>query len=301
MSSLVGTHGQLGANSCAFLSQASHEPLAGTAPQVTVWICIEQEGAWGSHPLTEPGLGAGAGDVLAALTDREFVMALAIRRVGRHPRGTGARTVMIARSDLTNAWLCTRDVDSDDELATVLSDVDLDAVMHGHVPSGWGRATEPVTLICTNGKRDVCCAIEGRRLIDELSNIADHHYWECSHLGGHRYAPSVLLLPAGLVLGQISATELIHTQTGHPPLERVRGRSCLPAAAQAGEIAADPQIPFGTATEVTMETIDEHRATVQVHGLSGSTSISLVHQDHSVSSPISCEAVPESRSHWLPL
>ena len=301
MSSLVGTHGQLGANSCAALSQASHEPLAGTAPQVTVWICIEQEGAWGARPLTEPGLGTGAGDALTALTDHEFVMALAIRRVGRHPSTTGSRTVMIARSDLTNAWLCTRDVDSDDELATVLGDVDLDAVMHGHVPSGWGRATEPVTLICTNGKRDVCCAIEGRRLIDELSNIADHHYWECSHLGGHRYAPSVLLLPAGLVLGQIPATELMQTQTGNPPLARVRGRSCLPAPAQAAEIAADPRIPFGTATAVTLETIDEHRATVQVHGLSGSTSISLVHQAHSVPSPISCEAVSQSRSHWLSL
>jgi len=158
-----------------------------------------------------------------------------------------------------------------------------------------------VTLICTNGKRDVCCAIEGRRLIDELSNIADHHYWECSHLGGHRYAPSVLLLPAGLILGQISAAELMQTQTGNPPMARVRGRSCLPAAAQVAEIAADPQVPFGTATAVTLETTDEHRTTVQVHGLSGSTSISLVHQDHFVPSPISCDAVPELRSHWLPL
>ena len=301
MSSLVGTHGQLGANSCAALSQAGSEPLAGTAPHVRVWICIEQEGAWGSHPLTEPGLGAGADDALAALTDHEFVMALAIRRVGRHPRSTGSRTVMIARSDLTDAWLCTRDVGSDHELARVLRDVDLDAIMHGHVPSGWGRATESVTLICTNGKRDVCCAIEGRRLIDELSNIAQHHYWECSHLGGHRYAPSVLLLPAGLVLGQISSTELLQTQTGNPPLARVRGRSCLPTAAQAAEIAADPQIPFGTATIVTLETIDEHRATVQVHVPSGSTSIDLVHQAHCVPSPISCDAVPELRSHWLPL
>ncbi len=301
MSSLVGTHGQLGANSCAALSQAGSEPLAGTAPHVRVWICIEQEGAWGSHPLTEPGLGAGADDALAALTDHEFVMALAIRRVGRHPRSTGSRTVMIARSDLTDAFLCTRDVDSDHELAIALRDVDLDAVMLGHVPSGWGRATESVTLICTNGKRDVCCAIEGRRLIDELSNIAQHHYWECSHLGGHRYAPSVLLLPAGLVLGQISSTELLQTQTGNPPLARVRGRSCLPTASQVAEIAADPQVPFGTATAVTLETTDEHRATVQVQGLSGITSISLVHQDHCVPSPISCDAVPELRSHWLPL
>jgi len=301
MSSLVGTHGQLGANSCAALSQASSEPLAGTAPHVTVWICIEQEGPWGARPVTEPGLGAGASDALAALTDHDTVTALAIRRVGRHPRATGARTVMIARSDLTDAWLCTRDVDSDAELATVLRDVDLDAVMHGHVPAGWGRVTESVTLICTNGKRDVCCAIEGRRLIDELSNIADHHYWECSHLGGHRYAPSVLLLPAGLIIGQISAAELMQTQTGNPPMARVRGRSCLPAAAQVAEIAADPQVPFGTATAVTLETTDEHRTTVQVHGLSGSTSISLVHQDHFVPSPISCDAVPELRSHWLPL
>jgi len=301
MSSLVGTHGQLGANSCAALSQAGSEPVAGTAPHVRVWICIEQEGAWGSHPLTEPGLGAGADDALAALTHHEFVMALAIRRVGHHPRSTGSRTVMIARSDLTDAFLCTRDVDSDHELAIALRDVDLDAVMLGHVPSGWGRATESVTLICTNGKRDVCCAIEGRRLIDELSNIAQHHYWECSHLGGHRYAPSVLLLPAGLVLGQISATELLQTQTGNPPLARVRGRSCLPTASQVAEIAADPQVPFGTATAVTLETTDEHRATVQVQGLSGITSISLVHQDHCVPSPISCDAVPELRSHWLPL
>jgi hypothetical protein len=57
-------------------------------------------------------------------------------------------------------------------------------------------------LICTHGRRDVCCGSLGSTLFSELQRATrlDHavtRVWRTSHLGGHRFAATVLILPTG--------------------------------------------------------------------------------------------------------
>jgi len=58
-----------------------------------------------------------------------------------------------------------------------------------------------VDLVCTNGKRDICCAQLGRPLLEQLE-AAGREVWETTHIGGHRFGPVHLTLPDGRIWGR---------------------------------------------------------------------------------------------------
>jgi len=75
--------------------------------------------------------------------------------------------------------------------------------------------------------------------------------WECSHTGGHRFAPTGVLLPHGQTFGrlsQASAVAAVDAATrGEVPVELLgaaydRGRSHLKAPGQAAESTVRQQI-----------------------------------------------------------
>ena len=69
----------------------------------------------------------------------------------------------------------------------------------------WGRPDpDPLLLVCANGRRDRCCGHAGGRLADALwrGPHADR-VLTCTHLGGHRFAPTALLLPVGALHGRL--------------------------------------------------------------------------------------------------
>jgi hypothetical protein len=118
------------------------------------------------------------------------------------------------------------------------------AASHGELPAWGSRTTDPLMLVCTNSKRDLCCALEGRPLAQALSDdptTADS-VLEVSHIGGHRFAPTVLVLPTGHVYGRLNAEKarsiLVGARSGkllHP--EHLRGRSSAAQPAQAAAVA----------------------------------------------------------------
>jgi hypothetical protein len=75
----------------------------------------------------------------------------------------------------------------------------------------WARAaiTDDV-LVCTHGKRDVCCGAQGTALAMELSTDPARfggttRLWRTSHTGGHRFAPTAIFLPQGTVWAYMDA------------------------------------------------------------------------------------------------
>ncbi|HEU5385864.1 MAG TPA: sucrase ferredoxin [Streptosporangiaceae bacterium] len=50
-----------------------------------------------------------------------------------------------------------------------------------------------MALVCTNGKRDRCCAVRGRPVAAAIADATGWDTWESSHLGGHRFAATALL------------------------------------------------------------------------------------------------------------
>lgn len=55
-------------------------------------------------------------------------------------------------------------------------------------------------VVCTHGRRDVCCGRDGTALyhaLREADRPSGVRLWRSSHQGGHRFAPTALLLPSG--------------------------------------------------------------------------------------------------------
>lgn len=66
-------------------------------------------------------------------------------------------------------------------------------------------------LVCTHGTRDACCAQFGFPLYQTLrreigtQRSGATRVWRCNHLGGHRFAPTILDLPEGRCWGHLDA------------------------------------------------------------------------------------------------
>lgn len=78
-------------------------------------------------------------------------------------------------------------------------------------PQDIGLGT-PQVLVCTHGSRDRCCGVLGGAIFAQLKNqlrpILPDAVWQVSHLGGHRFAPTALCLPLGLLLGRVEAQDV---------------------------------------------------------------------------------------------
>ena len=122
---------------------------------------------------------------------------------------------------------------------------DLAAVAAGEYDDRGEPVADPLLLVCANGRRDRCCGHVGRRLAREL---AEHparvsgSILTSTHLGGHRFAPTALLLPWGVLHGRLdvdSATAVLSAaRSGHSPAATLRGYSTLSAPAQVAEAHA---------------------------------------------------------------
>jgi len=180
------------------------------------------------------------GRALERLADGTGVRTALIRRPGRHAdlhRPTRHR-VLLAHTAPGDPWIRTAFVSDPAEL-TALDFAALGAGDHG----GFGAAYDgpPVALVCTNGRRDQCCAVYGRPLADELARSGGHDVWEVTHLGGHRFAPTMLVLPHGYAYGRVNghhAKDILEAaEAGLVVLAGCRGRSAWERPGQAAELA----------------------------------------------------------------
>lgn len=205
------------------------EPLFATAPVARAWILIQQRRPW---PRQAPALDLVVGAHLAGRAKASSVKVLAVDR--RVPTGTGRR-VFIAADRPGGSWMESAVIDDD----RALLGLDLPALADGQRPGLGELDAEALYLVCTHGARDACCGIRGRPLAEALARLRPGRVWECSHLGGHRFASNVVCLPAGLVYGRVppeGAAALVRAhERGEVTLDHLRGRSFHPPAVQAAE------------------------------------------------------------------
>ncbi|MCL2729498.1 MAG: sucrase ferredoxin [Actinomycetia bacterium] len=225
---------------CSRASAALDEPLAATAAVAPTWLLIEQAGPWGAKALRSSHLDPEVGRTLERLTEGTGVRTALIRRPGRHAdlhRPTRHR-VVLAHTAPHAPWIRTAWLDDPAELAA-LDFAALGAGAHG----GFGDPYEgpPVALVCTNGRRDRCCAVQGRPLADELARSGGNEVWEVTHLGGHRFAPTMLVLPHGYAYGRVEghhAKDVLEAiGAGRVVLTGCRGRSAWERPGQAADLA----------------------------------------------------------------
>jgi Sucrase/ferredoxin-like len=152
--------------------------------------------------------------------------------------------------------------------------------------------TRPLLLVCTHGQRDPCCGLEGQALVDA---IAGPDVFACSHLGGHRFAPTAMVLPTGYVYGRldtVSASAVrAHAAASEMETDRCRGRSTWSPGGQVAELAV--RAATGLSSPDALIMINEIADTVHLNSTSGGRwAVDLDRVDLDVTRPASCGARP---------
>lgn len=231
------------------------EPVAATAATARTWLLIEQPGPWGAKALRSSHLDPALGRTLERLADGTGVRLGLIRRPGRHAdtHQRRLRQVIAAHTAPDRSWIRTAGLADPAELA----ELDFPALGAG-LPTGFGTRYDgpPIALVCTNGTRDRCCALHGRPLAAELATDGSLDVWETTHLGGHRFAPTMLVLPHGYSYGRLDAATakdaLTAARSGRVALEGCRGRSTWSRPGQAAELAVRALIDEDRADALTV-------------------------------------------------
>ncbi|WP_327343219.1 sucrase ferredoxin [Streptomyces europaeiscabiei] len=247
-------------STCTSASRHLGEPLAGTAATARTWLLLEQPGPWGVKALTSSHLDPVLGRALEAAADGTGVRVALIRRPGRHAdrREVRQRRVYIAHTVPGNVWLHSATTTDPGRLL----DLDFTALGRGDhhtfgtVVRGRPHTGAPLALVCTNGKRDRCCALLGRPLAAELAASGVEGAWEVTHLGGHRFSPTVLVLPFGYMYGRAEAhhvKEVLHgVREGRVVTEGCRGSSAWERPGQAAELAVRTETGEAAAAALTV-------------------------------------------------
>jgi hypothetical protein len=221
--------GRLDAGRCSVQALARGDSAVATAPPAQRWVLIEQPGPWGRDALTESRFDADVAPELAHRARAEGVRLLLIRRPGGRLADSGHRWAYAdSRPGREGLWWSVRTSDAD--LLT--------APWDGSI----GEPTRsPTYLVCTHGGHDACCALRGRPLARTLPAPGPTDVWECSHLGGDRFAANALVLPHGFYYGQVpgNGAELVAAHSrGEVALPWLRGRAGVPPAGQAAQYYA---------------------------------------------------------------
>ena len=241
-------HGSPADDACSVQWDHDGTSAFGTAATAGFFVIVEQSGPWGRDAARESHLDPQLGAELDARSQRGRGRFMLVRRPGGHPAHEGPRRVLLAHAGAAPdrpAWLLEADIADPVELLGL----DWGALARGSralvgasLPGA--RDGDPTLLVCTNGRRDVCCAVRGRPLAAAAARAAPGRVWEVSHTGGHRFAPTAVLLPWGQTYARLdehaAAGVLQASLTGHTPAELLgpshdRGRSPLAAPAQCAE------------------------------------------------------------------
>ncbi|MDP7722686.1 sucrase ferredoxin [Mycobacterium sp. TY814] len=214
---------------CSDQSLIRDDPLYGTASAGHSWAMLELCGGWGQSAfLNSPSIiDRELGRAICRRIEAARMRVTAIRRPGRRP-ATPRWRWFIAHCDEGSEALYHGEVDGPRDY--------LDIALDG---SDGERVAGPLVAVCAHGKHDQCCAVRGRSAAAAIAAQYPEFVWECSHLGGDRFAATMLVLPEGLCYGRVDSTDaagLVRLYLdGRLDHRYLRGRTCLPHAVQAAQ------------------------------------------------------------------
>jgi len=260
---VTGTRWPPAAERCSIRADDRDDWMLGTAFPAARLLLVEQPLPWGSEGLRASRFDRDVALALEARAREKGVRVQAVRRPGGSPEGLRRRWMLVDTRDETR---CTRwgEFSADGELL----ELPLDAP---------GAADpDPIYLVCSHGRHDPCCGQRGRPVVAALAARRPDRVWQASHLGGCRFAPTVLVLPLGLMYGRVppsAADELIAaTEAGELAEGMLRGRIGVPPAAQAAIGFAHAQLGTprpGDLSLVSTTTVDQATVIVRLAGPAG--------------------------------
>lgn len=277
---------------CSTLAEQLGEPMIGSVDRRVRWILVEDRSAWGIDAVKDV-----LGEEFVRDAKARGLRPLLIRRREGDPDDDAVRRAILV--DTESGEMAVRTIRHPSELM-------LDALADAPVAEFGSTMTDPIFLVCTNGKRDACCALRGRVLATALAPDHAERTWECTHLGGHRFAANLVCLPDGIVYGRVAPGDGPRLADAYlagrldPML--LRGRSPWPAPAQVAERELRVRFGLEGVADLTLLSVeaDGDRATVALGAPDGIThTFELMAERLAPPRPTSCRADElEEPQHW---
>ena len=184
---------------CSVLTQQFGEPLAGTAPYAEHFVFISWPKKYWQYEALEAKGGFPQGLKKWMNEQSKVNGKISIRLASRAGLGHYKADIFI----YPGKW-CYSNV-LPEEIPTVL-----ESHFRNDTASSFsaGKFEHDQIFICTHGRHDKCCAKFGQELADKmryhvLRQKAAVEVWESSHLGGHRFAATMIDFPTGRAYGRL--------------------------------------------------------------------------------------------------
>lgn len=205
---------------CAAESRANGEAIYGTVAHICSWLLLEHPSVWRRNAVQDSG-------VLTAEL-KHHIRQLAIDRTllirQRHDRTSPLQCIFVQSCG-----------DPPSASRHMIQDYNsLCAVQGPGEPF-----KELMFAVCTHGRHDKCCAKFGIPVWHAFRDAVDKKAWQCSHIGGDRFAANVIVFPYGVYYGRVLPEDvpeiLYRSDAGEVWLPGYRGRSCFPRIVQVAD------------------------------------------------------------------
>ncbi|GAB3441048.1 sucrase ferredoxin [Phycicoccus ginsengisoli] len=303
--------------------------MLGTAAPATRWLLVEHPGGWLPAAFDSPGLPSGLGAAVHRTALAVGGRAVLVRRPGRGPRDA-PREWAVIDSDGRQEWGTWTRAGGLEAAVRALRDGPASAEgpaagdrHHEDRPAGDRPAGDrpdedrspadrpagdrgPQLLVCTHGRHDVCCAVRGRPVAAAVAERWPERTWECSHIGGDRFAANLLVVPDGTTYGGLdpdSAVAVVERHlAGRVDPDHLRGFATVPPPVQAALAAVlrdhgpggprDVRAGAVTATGPGMWEVE----VLGVAGMPGRTVVD-VRRSVQAAARLTCRAAGEATAH----
>ena len=244
---------------CTDVSTDLNEPQVGTAVFAKAWFILEVREAWQPKAPADNHLPQPVQDWL-----NTQVAAVENGRIQfiRRNKVTESLAFFIADAREQNPKLYRFELSSYEDLL----DLDVSADLANDSAYAANQTSDPLVLICTHGRRDRCCAKFGIPVYEALKAELGDAVWQTTHLGGHRFAPTLLTLPDGVSYGRFTREDvphLINSLTNSELfLDKLRGRCCYTAVTQFADFhlrEATNQTKVGSFQHLSTQTLDDYQ------------------------------------------
>ena len=213
---------------CSLVSRASGDDPGGSGTPFAAYLGIEVPPPWDEDVAESPGFPEG----LLEPIDKVFGTGVIGKFTGLMPdpdySHEGHKRVLLYRRPKSpgvayerHEWLL-----PEEQLVSfvqALSENDLSRFEHYRE---YGPVERDI-LVCTHGGRDACCGKFGYPVYDLLrsdyaSIYSSLRVWRASHIGGHRFAPTLIDFPNGHYWGHLEPEALENLVSNNGPFSQLR-------------------------------------------------------------------------------
>lgn len=192
---------------CSAFARRSRATVLGTGMSASAILVLDVPTPWPHSIEDDPS-------IAMVGSHPSLIRLAAVPQADETPMAT---LFLRARSGSAESWSLPLEDTADDDWRR-LADC-LDRVAGGPIdpewwePAGWTRLQpRRVWLICTHGSRDVCCGSKGASFAAEVRrDVGFAFHRRVSHLGGHRFAPTMIEMPSGRTWAY-ATTDLIRSR-----------------------------------------------------------------------------------------